>query len=306
MSSSNASSQRPRTRERVTELEELVVQLQRQITALELRFSAPEPTASSPSVPAPAHPPTATASGPAPKPVQASVAASPTPTSVLSPPSSSFPSSSSSSLTTGPSTPVSATPDGVYVYSSRAQPPAQMTSWAEAHAGSQGGLGGHAQRIDSSPTKRKSPRAYYVVFRGHEIGVFHKNWPREIDANTAFENAQRHGYTSNQAQPAGQWAVALDQMPLPVPHDDPEIVGEERLLGRFDEEPWYVVFKGANPGFFPTYIEAALNTSGISSNGHLSKPTFVDALITFRTAQRRWPDWPRHRVGVNESSSRPV
>ncbi|KAJ7049004.1 hypothetical protein C8F01DRAFT_1266151 [Mycena amicta] len=285
--SSNASSQRTSTRERVTELEDIVVQLQRQIAALELRHRSLEPTARDASVPA--HPPTAPASEPAPEPVQTSVPASPNTASVLSLPS--FPSSTSSSLTTGSSTPVSATPDGVYVYSSRAQPPTPTTSWAEAHAGSQGRPGGQARRIDS-PTRtlqRKRSSAYHVVFRGHEIGVFHKEWPRvqraltgfrcavykgydqQIDANTAFANAQRRGYTSTRPQAVGKWAVDLDKMPLPVQHDDPQVVGSERLLGRCDGE---------------ACIEAALNTSGISSSGHLSKPTFVDALVTFRDAER--------------------
>ncbi|KAJ7060236.1 hypothetical protein C8F01DRAFT_1084003 [Mycena amicta] len=264
--SSSPSSQRTRTRDRVQNLEDLVGQLQRQIAALELRHTCLAEPSQAPIPPPASHP------APQPAAAQTSVAASPAPPSVLSsPPSSSFPSSTSSSLTTGPSTSVSATADGVYVYSSHAQPPTHTTSWPEAHAGSQGLPGGHARHIESSPTpRRKHPMPYHVVFRGHEIGVFHNNWPRvqraltgfrcavskgydhEIDANTAFANAQRREYTSTTPQAVGEWAVALEKMPLPVQHDDPHVVGSERLRGRVNGEPWYVVFKGANPGVFPT------------------------------------------------------
>ncbi|KAJ7655776.1 hypothetical protein DFH06DRAFT_1329211 [Mycena polygramma] len=171
--------------------------------------------------------------------------------------------------------------------------------WSEAANASQGTLQAQVKAVRRR-AKRHPPRAAYVVFRGRRIGVFktwaaveqatkhfpcaiYQGYANEELAAAAFALAQRKGWTymSNSPTPAAFPRVA----PLPiVPGEDPS---KSVLSSRDDDDPYYVVYVGINPGVFATYVECALNVLGLPSAVHDRVPTYDEAVSDFRRACRR-------------------
>ncbi|KAJ7061117.1 hypothetical protein C8F01DRAFT_1252757 [Mycena amicta] len=186
-----------------------------------------------------------------------------------------------------------------YLFSSPSVPPTRTTEWSQAAQNTQGVPNAQVRLVSQRPAPRKKA-VCWAVFRGSSIGVFDR-WDVAKAATTgfrlaifqgygditaarrAYDYAVARGYTSTQSQDRGL-ALPLDLMPVSVVTANR--VDEARLLPRTPDELWYIVYQGVNPGIYPTYLEAALNTNGIRLAAHDSRRTLPEAISAFQQAVR--------------------
>ncbi|KAJ7049307.1 hypothetical protein C8F01DRAFT_1093494 [Mycena amicta] len=119
---------------------------------------------------------------------------------------------------------------------------------------------------------------------GFRFAVFH-GYPDIPSAERAYSYALAQGYTTTTAQERGL-ALPLARIPASILGANNSI-DEARLLGRSEDEPWYIVYQGVNPGVYPTYLEAALNTNGVRLAAHDSRETLAQAVSAFQEARLR-------------------
>nr|GAT43315.1 predicted protein [Mycena chlorophos] len=115
-------------------------------------------------------------------------------------------------------------------------------------------------------------------------GAVYKAYVNIAEAETAFEYARQRGYTTT--SPQRGLLLPVDQIPKSALQQDGTI-DAARLTPCATDEEWYVVYKGVNPGLYPTYLECALNTCGVRLAVHQAYNTLADALVSFRAALRR-------------------
>ncbi|KAJ7060664.1 hypothetical protein C8F01DRAFT_1083660 [Mycena amicta] len=202
---------------------------------------------------------------------------------------------------TPPPPPLPVTARREYLYSSPTVPPTHTTEWSQAAKATQGVANGHVRLVAREPAPRKKA-VCWVVFRGRENGIFHQwnlaeaatagfrlavyqGYTNVSDAERAYNYAVERRYTSTQPQASGL-ALPLAQIPASMV-DENNDVDEARLVPRAADDPWYIVYRGVNPGIYPTYLEVALNTNGVSLAGHDSRETLADAILAFHGAKLR-------------------
>ncbi|KAJ7615077.1 hypothetical protein DFH06DRAFT_1343930 [Mycena polygramma] len=237
----------------------------------------------------PRQPPQASAASTPPatprRPPQASAASTP-PATPRRPPQASSSSSAASTL---------------YTYTS---PRASGTSrhWSEAANATQGSPNSRVRALRKSKV-RKPPAVAYAVFRGRTIGVMsswsdveaatsgvrfalQQGYSRQEDAEAVFEFADNNGWTCR----GTRWStipISPDQAPLPLP-DSASLPPAHGLSSfRRDDDLWYVVYQGVNPGVFSTSLECSLNTLGVACASHDSAPSYDEARRNFRRALGR-------------------
>ncbi|KAJ7225331.1 hypothetical protein GGX14DRAFT_556139 [Mycena pura] len=140
----------------------------------------------------------------------------------------------------------------------------------------------------SSPTQPPTYTQYWTKVQRATKGFRHsvqQGYPTVSQATRAYEYAQEQGWTLTVPRYHGLM-LDIASVPRPLETNDPAVIGD-RLDPRIPEDPWYIVYKGVNPGIFPTFLECALNTSGVKGASYDKWPTFVDALRTFNGAKRR-------------------
>ncbi|KAJ7201936.1 hypothetical protein B0H12DRAFT_1244119 [Mycena haematopus] len=177
----------------------------------------------------------------------------------------------------------------VYAFTTPAES-GTTTQWSEAGTLTQGSPQSSVRLLYKR--KRSRPkRVAYVVFHGVRIGVFdqwadvqdatngvpfalHQGYSTRAGAEAAFELAQTNNWTCVLAS----WfpkLISSSLAPTPVRH---ESGGDQRLCEREPDAPWYVVYRGVNPGIFSTqYVECQLNVLGISGAVYESVPTYAEA-----------------------------
>ncbi|KAJ7195284.1 hypothetical protein B0H12DRAFT_1245608 [Mycena haematopus] len=129
------------------------------------------------------------------------------------------------------------------------------------------------------PGSRKA--VAYVVFRGRSVGVFgswpeaktathgvrfalHQGYPSREQAERAYEYAHSKGWTCDSlAWTAGP--VPSAAAPLPFGQNSGRRAALEESC---EDNSWYVVYAGINPGVFATSLECALNVLGIKNSLH--------------------------------------
>ncbi|KAJ7066044.1 hypothetical protein C8F01DRAFT_1079734 [Mycena amicta] len=185
-----------------------------------------------------------------------------------------------------------------YIFSSPTVAPTRTTEWSEAAQNTQGVRNAQVRVVSQQPARRKRT-VCWTVFRGRTIGVF-ASWDLAQAATSGFRLAIYHGYSDlTSARQAFDYAEAHHYMatrpqdrglPLPLDQIPTSIVtahgvDEARLQPRAPDDLWYIVYQGVNPGIYPTYLEAALNTNGIRLTAHDSRETLSDAITAFEQAQ---------------------
>ncbi|KAJ6509359.1 hypothetical protein C8R47DRAFT_1208543 [Mycena vitilis] len=170
----------------------------------------------------------------------------------------------------------------------------QTQDWSEAASATQGIP--HASVSGSPRAKRRRKKGAYVVFRGRSIGVCHtwaevqadtsgvrfalqQGYPTPERALAAFELAEANGWTCA----SRSWSavpITASLAPKPWPH-------QSGLSARGDDDPWYVVYAGVNPGIYGTSLECSLNVLGIRCSHYDSALTFEAAQAQFARAIER-------------------
>ncbi|KAJ7160862.1 hypothetical protein C8R46DRAFT_1038080 [Mycena filopes] len=163
--------------------------------------------------------------------------------------------------------------------------------------------------LDEIPCLRLKSRSrtgkfkVYVVFRGRFIGVFdlwddvvaatsgfrfalQQGYSSRQDAELAYQFAETHGWTSN-SQTWTLTPLLSKDAPLPHPVPGKTASSPSTLSYRETGAPWYIAYRGINPGVFGTFVECALNTLGVEGALHESVPTYEEAVAKFTRASVR-------------------
>ncbi|KAJ7814315.1 hypothetical protein B0H13DRAFT_1924909 [Mycena leptocephala] len=205
---------------------------------------------------------------------------------------------------TTPRRPISSRPTvtsspSLYLFESPTQA-GVSSDWSQAAHATQGISGAHVDAL-RRPSKPATTKRAWVVFRGRRIGVcdtwatakasvnayrfaLHQGYPDRAQAVAAFEFTQGRGWTCE----AGAWSalpVSPRHAPMPIPTGG--ALPTTHLSSRRPADPYYVVFKGINPGVFGTSVECALNVLGVSGSVHQRAPTYLEALEMFQRAEGR-------------------
>jgi hypothetical protein len=96
---------------------------------------------------------------------------------------------------------------------------------------------------------------------GHGLTI-HAGYPSVAAAQAALDYARSKGWTSDTYAD-----IAANPNPVPTTSHD------ENPLNSGAAGTWYAVAHGAIPGVYGSYLECALNTSGIKGNLAASFPT---------------------------------
>ncbi|KAJ7197312.1 hypothetical protein B0H12DRAFT_1245072 [Mycena haematopus] len=125
---------------------------------------------------------------------------------------------------------------------------------------------------NGSPTWYSAVADVQAVTNGVPFAL-HQGYSTRAAAEAAFELAQANNWTCVLAS----WFPVLisgSLAPKPVGHESGR---DERLCERERDAPWYVVYRGVNPGVFATHVECQLNVLGISGAVYESIPTYAEA-----------------------------
>ncbi|KAJ7471335.1 hypothetical protein B0H11DRAFT_1913955 [Mycena galericulata] len=144
--------------------------------------------------------------------------------------------------------------------------------------------------------KKRTKKAAYVVFYGDPAGVFFtwdeaeaavKGVPGAIfrgyqtvpAAHAAFAYARARGWTRSFNSPSGP---PMDALPSPSqPLDYPNPLHDSNVL----DDTWYIVYRGIRPGVYHSFLEAQLNTVGLSSALYDSVTGREEAFALFARAR---------------------
>ncbi|KAJ7810045.1 hypothetical protein B0H13DRAFT_1927548 [Mycena leptocephala] len=181
----------------------------------------------------------------------------------------------------------------------RSTAPQTPRSMAAFHT--QGTPDSSARLLFKSPKKKKNKRLGYVVFYGRQPGVYaqwsgpasaeeqirrvrgalHQGYDSLAEAHAAYKYARERSWTRALDSRPSSPTTAPDAIPvLPVPalRSDSEILAPNPLRGAPSRnQRWYVVYAGIAPGIYGSFLECALNTSGLSNQAHESVETLAEA-----------------------------
>ncbi|KAJ7175548.1 hypothetical protein C8R46DRAFT_1030589 [Mycena filopes] len=187
-----------------------------------------------------------------------------------------------------------------YVYRSPVQAGSSQ-DWSEAGHATQGTPHAHVRRLGLRLKSRSRTGKFkvYVVFRGRFIGVFdlwddvvaatsgfrfalQQGYSSRQDAELAYQFAETHGWTSN-SQTWTPTPLLSKDAPLPHPVPGKTASSPSTLSYRETGAPWYIAYRGINPGVFGTFVECALNTLGVDKHevGGWTTRSTVELWLTF-------------------------
>ncbi|KAJ7690744.1 hypothetical protein B0H17DRAFT_1201574 [Mycena rosella] len=142
----------------------------------------------------------------------------------------------------------------------------------DAGSATQGVPGSSVRATAKTPKAHKPPAAAYVVFIGHEIGVF-TQWPQVQKLTHGYRSAFQAGFPSVAVAEkalaytrAQGWTSdsSVPKPPLPLPSSyEPNALNSPSSAGPLQ---WYVVSRGVHPGIYSSGLECHLNVATVKSS----------------------------------------
>ncbi|KAJ7838434.1 hypothetical protein B0H13DRAFT_2367459 [Mycena leptocephala] len=111
-------------------------------------------------------------------------------------------------------------------------------------------------------------------------GAVSQGYQSMAEARAAYDYAYIRNWTGVRGLPAPRQVRAIEALPLPILPDDPTPNPLHGAAGA-GAHRWHIVYAGITPGIYLSFLEAALNTQGISGSRY-------DSATTLHEARRRW------------------